>query len=139
MATGVALPPSAAKVFFWWWITDQQWRLYVGGSTGSSGTAVMPICVHLCGLSRASTRPYFSDVTQSVVERCLLTEDAAPPDLLVRTSGETRLSDFMLWQVRQHLSLPRLSPFTSPAVSPTSFASRAISSRRHAKTCMIET
>lgn len=38
------------------------------------------------------------DVTPSLVSRCLFTGGCPPPDLLVRTSGETRLSDFLLWQ-----------------------------------------
>lgn len=38
------------------------------------------------------------DVTSDLVERAMYTEDGIVPDLLIRTSGEIRLSDFMLWQ-----------------------------------------
>ncbi|KAL6759386.1 putative undecaprenyl diphosphate synthase-domain-containing protein [Haematococcus lacustris] len=38
------------------------------------------------------------DVTQGLMLRCLRTEACPPVDLLIRTSGETRLSDFLLWQ-----------------------------------------
>jgi undecaprenyl diphosphate synthase len=38
-----------------------------------------------------------SDITEELVEQCLYTDSI--PDMLIRTSGETRLSDFMLWQV----------------------------------------
>ncbi|XP_043210418.1 dehydrodolichyl diphosphate synthase complex subunit DHDDS-like [Amphibalanus amphitrite] len=39
-----------------------------------------------------------SDVTERLVEQCLYTRESPRPDLLVRTSGEVRLSDFLLWQ-----------------------------------------
>ena len=38
------------------------------------------------------------DVTPERFESYLDTADLPPPDLLIRTSGETRLSNFMLWQ-----------------------------------------
>lgn len=39
-----------------------------------------------------------TDVSEELIERSLYTEDAPEPELLVRTSGEVRLSDFLLWQ-----------------------------------------
>lgn len=38
------------------------------------------------------------DVTPALLGAALYTENGLPPDLLVRTSGELRLSDFLLWQ-----------------------------------------
>uniref|UniRef100_A0A1B0GHI0 ditrans,polycis-polyprenyl diphosphate synthase [(2E,6E)-farnesyldiphosphate specific] n=1 Tax=Lutzomyia longipalpis TaxID=7200 RepID=A0A1B0GHI0_LUTLO len=38
-------------------------------------------------------------ITDDLVNRCLHTKYCSDPDLLIRTSGETRLSDFLLWQV----------------------------------------
>lgn len=43
------------------------------------------------------------DMDEVFLSRCLYTRDSQP-DLLVRTSGETRLSDFLVWQLsRAHL------------------------------------
>ena len=39
-----------------------------------------------------------SDLTPMLLEHCLHTAESLHPALLVRTSGETRLSDFLLWQ-----------------------------------------
>jgi undecaprenyl diphosphate synthase len=39
-----------------------------------------------------------ADITPATFERYLDTAELPPPDLLIRTSGETRLSNFMLWQ-----------------------------------------
>uniref|UniRef100_H3A886 Alkyl transferase n=3 Tax=Latimeria chalumnae TaxID=7897 RepID=H3A886_LATCH len=39
-----------------------------------------------------------SDVSESLLDKCLYTRNSPDPDLLIRTSGEVRLSDFLLWQ-----------------------------------------
>ncbi|CAG2107419.1 unnamed protein product [Medioppia subpectinata] len=39
-----------------------------------------------------------SDITESLISNFLYTSQSSDPDLLVRTSGEVRLSDFLLWQ-----------------------------------------
>lgn len=41
----------------------------------------------------------FSDVSESLLSECLYSNNSPNPDLLIRTSGEVRLSDFLLWQV----------------------------------------
>ncbi|XP_025097488.1 dehydrodolichyl diphosphate synthase complex subunit DHDDS-like [Pomacea canaliculata] len=39
-----------------------------------------------------------SDITDSLLEKCLYSSHCRPVDLLIRTSGEVRLSDFQLWE-----------------------------------------
>jgi len=38
------------------------------------------------------------DINEDLIEKCLYTSHSHEVDLLVRTSGEVRLSDFLLWQ-----------------------------------------
>ena len=38
------------------------------------------------------------DLTPDMVDKYLYTQDCPDPDLIIRTSGEVRLSGFMLWQ-----------------------------------------
>ncbi|MET3728705.1 undecaprenyl diphosphate synthase [Fictibacillus halophilus] len=40
-----------------------------------------------------------SQIDDSMIEQHLMTHDLNDPDLLIRTSGEVRLSNFMLWQL----------------------------------------
>ena len=39
-----------------------------------------------------------TDITEDLFEKCLYTEELPPVDMLVRTSGVVRLSDYMMWQ-----------------------------------------
>lgn len=39
-----------------------------------------------------------SDISEDLLEKSLYTGSSRNPDLLIRTSGEVRLSDFLLWQ-----------------------------------------
>ncbi|EDO38831.1 predicted protein [Nematostella vectensis] len=38
------------------------------------------------------------DISENVLDQCLYTHQSPEPDLLIRTSGEVRFSDFLLWQ-----------------------------------------
>lgn len=49
------------------------------------------------GVQRNELRP--GDISDNLIRRCMYTGQSSDPDLLVRTSGESRLSDFLLWQV----------------------------------------
>jgi undecaprenyl diphosphate synthase len=46
----------------------------------------------------AAGRAAPGDLTEERFERLLYTADSPPPDLIIRPSGEQRLSNFMLWQ-----------------------------------------
>jgi undecaprenyl diphosphate synthase len=39
------------------------------------------------------------DITEGIFSNYLFTKDLPDPDLLIRTSGEMRLSNFLLWQM----------------------------------------
>lgn len=39
------------------------------------------------------------DIDESIFEKHLYTKDLPPVDLLIRTSGEVRISNFLLWQI----------------------------------------
>lgn len=43
------------------------------------------------------------DISEVLMRRCMYSKDSPDPELLVRTSGESRLSDFMSWQVSECL------------------------------------
>ncbi|XP_045638101.1 dehydrodolichyl diphosphate synthase complex subunit DHDDS isoform X4 [Ursus americanus] len=45
-----------------------------------------------------ATTNYNNDVSESLLDKCLYTNHSPQPDILIRTSGEVRLSDFLLWQ-----------------------------------------
>ena len=40
-----------------------------------------------------------SDITPTLFQNELVTEDQPQVDLLIRTSGEQRISNFLLWQI----------------------------------------
>uniref|UniRef100_A0A6I8N627 Alkyl transferase n=1 Tax=Ornithorhynchus anatinus TaxID=9258 RepID=A0A6I8N627_ORNAN len=48
------------------------------------------------GVEQGLLKP--SDVSEGLLDRCLYTNHSPDPDILIRTSGEVRLSDFLLWQ-----------------------------------------
>jgi undecaprenyl diphosphate synthase len=40
-----------------------------------------------------------NDIDEQIIHSCLYTHDLPDPDLLIRTSGEMRVSNFLLWQI----------------------------------------
>lgn len=49
------------------------------------------------GIRRGELTP--DDIDESMVEQYLYTAGVPDPDLIIRTSGEMRISNFMLWQI----------------------------------------
>lgn len=54
----------------------------------------------ICEMSQgvSENKLYDSDVSELLLDNCLYTAGTQDPELYVRTSGEVRLSDFLLWQ-----------------------------------------
>lgn len=75
--------------------------------TSANRTIVLNFCVNYGGrqeILEAVNRwrlkePGSGPLTEKKMERYLYTEGLPPVDLLIRTSGECRISNFMLWQV----------------------------------------
>lgn len=56
-------------------------------------------CVRQAALVAAEGGDPLSAVSEEAFERGLYTADIPDPDLLIRTSGEMRVSNFLLWQI----------------------------------------
>jgi undecaprenyl diphosphate synthase len=39
------------------------------------------------------------DIDENIIKSALATKDVPDPELMIRTSGETRISNFLLWQL----------------------------------------
>mmetsp|Transcript_19081 Transcript_19081/g.27842 ORF Transcript_19081/g.27842 Transcript_19081/m.27842 type:complete len:151 (+) Transcript_19081:2-454(+) len=66
-------------------------------SYGSRGEIVNACKAIATDISEGMMDP--SDITESVVGKKMLTGECPDPDIIIRTSGEYRLSNFLLWQV----------------------------------------
>jgi undecaprenyl diphosphate synthase len=63
-----------------------------------SGRAeIVDACAKIVKLARSSREPV--EVTEEFFARHLYATDLPDPDLLIRTSGEMRVSNFLLWQI----------------------------------------
>ncbi|XP_064381108.1 dehydrodolichyl diphosphate synthase complex subunit DHDDS isoform X3 [Dromaius novaehollandiae] len=79
-----------------------------------------------------------SDVSESLLDKCLYTSNSPDPDLLIRTSGEVRLSDFLLWQKardsymeeRRRQQMERDQAYVTQKLQQEGFASHGDSRRR---------
>ena len=75
--------------------------VYIGSCVASIASWIQAVTSEKSLVSFVHCR----DISEELLERCLYTEDSPMPDLVIRTSGETRLSDFLLWQVSIFVSL----------------------------------
>lgn len=64
------------------------------GSHDEIVTAVKKICVDVL-----NDNIMIDDISQAMFEKYLFTYGIPPVDLLIRTSGEQRISNFLLWQI----------------------------------------
>lgn len=55
------------------------------------------------GLNNNEIQP--EDVDEQLITECLYTNQSSCPDILVRTSGEVRLSDYLLWQISENTDI----------------------------------
>ena len=51
-----------------------------------------------CVLLRPDVFDELDDITPELISKNLLTKDIPDPDLLIRTGGEQRISNYLLWQ-----------------------------------------
>jgi tritrans,polycis-undecaprenyl-diphosphate synthase [geranylgeranyl-diphosphate specific] len=65
---------------------------------GYSGRAELVDAVKVIGQEIAEGKLSPKDVTEDIIEKHLYTNGIPDPDLIIRTSGEERLSGFLLWQ-----------------------------------------
>lgn len=72
-------------------------RFYIALSY--SGRADITDAVRRIGYDVATGRIQPEDLSESILDAYLYTAGAPDPDLLIRTSGEKRISNFMLWQL----------------------------------------
>jgi undecaprenyl diphosphate synthase len=74
-------------------------KLYLNIAFNYSGrNEIVEVCRKLCSLVRQGEIE-FSQISEKDVERFLYTADIPDPDLLIRTGGEYRVSNFLLWQI----------------------------------------
>ncbi|MDD7970098.1 polyprenyl diphosphate synthase [Roseinatronobacter alkalisoli] len=71
-------------------------------------------------------------ISDATISRYLDTRDLPDPDLVVRTSGETRVSNFLLWQAAyaEYVFTPTLWPDFTPATMGTILKDFAVRERR---------
>ena len=67
---------------------------FTGKATYSAGATLPEIAEDVAAGTLA-----IGDIDESAIARRLYTADMPDPDLLIRTAGEMRVSNFLLWQI----------------------------------------
>jgi len=71
-------------------------RLHLSVAANYGGRAEMIQAVQAWMAANSDATPH--DFDERAIEAHLYTTDVPPPDLLIRTGGECRISNFLLWQ-----------------------------------------
>ena len=79
--------------------TARNQRLVLNLFSSYGGRAELLRAAKLLAADIAAGRLQEADVTEDAFRARLYTADVPDPDLLIRTSGEKRISNFLLWQV----------------------------------------
>ena len=79
-------------------LTESYDRFLLNIAIGYGGRAEIVDAVKQIGKEIQSGQLSPEDLDESVFERYLYTEGIPDPDLIIRTSGEERLSGFLIWQ-----------------------------------------
>ena len=92
-------PPAAAAVQRVMAETAHNDRLTLNLFISYGSRAELTRAARLIAEEVAAGRLAPNDVNEEEIEKRLFTAGSADPDLLIRTSGEQRISNFLLWQV----------------------------------------
>jgi len=79
-------------------ITSANTQLTLNIAIGYGGRAEIVDAVKTIARQVAEGALPIEDIDEKVLENCLYTRGMPDPDLIIRTSGEERLSGFLLWQ-----------------------------------------
>jgi undecaprenyl diphosphate synthase len=92
-------PPAAAAVERVMSQTEHNTRLTLNLFISYGGRAEITRAARQLALDAVAGRIAAEQITEDDVAARLFTADCPDPDLLIRTSGEMRLSNFLLWQL----------------------------------------
>jgi len=76
---------------------NTEMTLNIAFNYGARGEIVDAVKSIASQAAEGKIRP--DDIDEKLISDCLYTKDQPDPDLLIRTSGEERISNFLLWQL----------------------------------------